>query len=288
MEKLNKLYEVWLNEQNKGHYKEDIVNEKNVLNLFANQNYIVKELDNLFKHYKIDFKGTILDVGCSMGGMLFSLYNSKKFDFIAGVDIDKTAVEMAKEYKDINKITDDELYIDTCDIYDLPFEDNSFDFIIMKDVGEHLENEKNLLLSLMELKRVIKSDGYIFIETPNYLFPLEVHLKIPMLPYLSTKISTKYIAKLFKKDPKFVDHLNFTTPKMFEKIFKYLNVNYHSAYEEYKIPYIISNPENLSPRFKFLRSLFMLINKYSLSKYIVNIFKISKMYPSLWYIVEKK
>ncbi|MGA1941031.1 class I SAM-dependent methyltransferase [Arcobacter sp. YIC-310] len=288
MEKLNKLYEVWLNEQNKGHYKEDIVNEKNVLNLFANQNYIVKELDNLFKHYKIDFKGTILDVGCSMGGMLFSLYNSKKFDFIAGVDIDKTAVEMAKEYKNMNKVTDDELYIDTCDIYDLPFEDNSFDFIIMKDVGEHLENEENLLKSLRELKRVIKNDGYIFIETPNYLFPLEVHLKIPMLPYLSTKLLTKCIAKLFKKDPKFVDHLNFTTPKMFERIFKYLNVNYYSAYEEYKIPYIISNPENLSPRFKFLRSLFMLINKYSLSKYIVNIFKISKMYPSLWYIVEKK
>ena len=81
---------------------------------------------------------------------MYSLYNSNKFDFVAGVDIDLTAVEMAKEYKKMNNISDDKIFVDTGSIYELPFEDKKFDFIIMKDVGEHLEN---LELAMIELKR---------------------------------------------------------------------------------------------------------------------------------------
>lgn len=288
MEQLNKLYNKWLNEKNKGHYKDGSNIEQDVVSLFGNQDAILGDFYKLFEFYDIKLKGNILDVGCSMGGLMYSLYNSNKFDFVAGVDIDSTAVEMAKEYKKINNITDEKVFVDICSIYELPFEDKKFDFIIMKDVGEHLENKENLELAMIELKRILKDDGHIFIETPNYVFPMEVHLKIPMLPFISTKYSVKFLAKLFGKDPDFVNHLNFTTPKMFETIFKNTNFNFNNAYEEYKLPYIIKNSEKLSGRFKFIGGLFRFLNKFNLNHFLVGVFKFTKMYPSLWYIVSKK
>lgn len=287
MEQLNKLYNKWLNEKNKGHYKDGINLNENVLSLFANQDNILDELDKLFSFYNIKLKGNILDIGCSMGGLMYSLHNSKKFDFVAGIDIDTTAVEMAKEYKKLNNISDKKIFVDTGSIFELPFEDKKFDFIIMKDVGEHLENKENLELAMIELKRLLKDDGHIFIETPNYIFPMEVHLKIPMLPFFSAKSSVKFIAKLFAKDPDFVNHLNFTTPKMFETIFNNNSLSFHNAYEEYKLPYIIKNSEKLSGRFKFIGGLFKMLNKIGLNGLIVWMFKITKMYPSLWYVVNK-
>lgn len=287
MEELNRLYDKWLEESNKGHYKEHI-DKQEILSLFGNQDYVLKEITKGFDFYNIDLKGNILDIGCSMGGFLYSLYNSKKFDYIAGIDIDTTAVDMAKEYKKINNISDEEVFVDTGSIYELPFENEQFDFIIMKDVGEHLESKENLQNAITELKRVLKKDGHIFIETPNYLFPLEVHLKVPMLPFISTKSSTKFIAKLYGKDPNFVEHLNFTTPEMFKKIFNNLDLEYRNSYEEYKLPYIIKNSQNLSGRFKFVAGFFKLINKIGLTGFIVWIFKTIKLYPSLWYVVNKR
>lgn len=288
MEQLNKLYNKWLSEKNKGHYKDGSNIEQDVVSLFGNQDAILGELDKLFEFYDIKLKGNILDVGCSMGGLMYSLYNSNKFDFVAGIDIDSTAVEMAKVYKKINNITDEKVFVDTASIFELPFQNKKFDFIIMKDVGEHLENKENLELAMVELKRILKDDGHIFIETPNYIFPMEVHLKIPMLPFISTKSSVKFIAKLFGKDPDFVNHLNFTTPKMFETIFKNNSLSFHNAYEEYKLPYIIKNSEKLSGRFKFIGGLFRILNKIGLTNFIVWLFKFTKMYPSLWYLVSKK
>jgi len=287
MHQLNKLYTKWLSEKNRGHYKDGSNIEENVMALFGNQDFIVQELEKLFAYYKLELKGNILDVGCSMGGFMYSLYNSNKFDFIAGIDIDKTAIEMAQEYKKMNNISDKNLFVDTASIFELPFENKKFDFIIMKDVGEHLENKENLELAMKELKRILKDDGHIFIETPNYIFPMEVHLKIPMLPFISTKSSVKFIAKLFGKDPNFVNHLNFTTPKMFETIFKNNDLKYNNVYEEYKLPYIIKNSQNLSGRFKFIGGLFKLLSKIHLDGFIVLVFKIIKIYPSLWYIVGK-
>lgn len=288
MNKLNNLYNQWLNEKNKGHYKNDSCKEIDVMSLFANQDFIVQELEKLFEFYNLQLKGNILDIGCSMGGFLYSLYNTNKFDFVAGIDIDATAIDMAKEYKVINNISDDKVFVDIGSIYKLPFEDKKFDFVIMKDIGEHLENKKNLEFAIKELKRILKDDGHIFIETPNYIFPLEVHLKIPILPFVATKMTTKFMAKLFNKDSDFVNHLNFTTPKMFEKIFKKNDLEYNNAYEEYKLPYIIKNTEKLSTRFRFISGLFRLLTKIGLNNFIIWIFRFTKMYPSLWYMVGKK
>lgn len=281
------LYHQWLQESNKGHYKQEIDVEADINKLFGNQDWIVEELSNVFAFYHLSFQGKVLDVGCSMGGLLFSLYKSQRFFHISGCDIDKTAIAMAQAYKVKEKIGNEvELCEASIDV--LPYHDETFDVILMKDVGEHLENEENLHKALKELQRVLKSEGVIFIETPNYYFPFEAHLKIPMLPWISTKRSTRHIAKFFKKDSTFIDHLNFTTPKMFETVFEKLDLNFSNAYEAYKLSYVIQNPNKLSNRYRFIGQIFRCLVFFKLTNVVVWFFKKTKMYPSLWYIVKKK
>ena len=47
---------------------------------------------------------------------------------------------------------------------EMPFEDNSFDKIIMIEVIEHVERDE---LAISELARVLKNEGKLFITTPN-------------------------------------------------------------------------------------------------------------------------
>jgi SAM-dependent methyltransferase len=288
MEELDTLYEKWLTEKNRGHYKDHISQKQNIHSLIGTQNSILNELEERFLSYGIKFQGSLLDVGCSYGGGLYTYYNSGKFDFVAGVDIDKTAIDMATRYKKINKISDEKLFVDVAEIYNLPFEDNKFDFIVMKDVGEHLGSSENLQRALSELKRVLKEDGFIYIETPNYLFPFEAHLEIFMLPYFATKQNTKFIAKIRGKNPDFIDHLNFTTPMMFSKIFEIVGFDFKDVYLEKKLPYIIKNTQKLSDRFKFAAGLLKFIRKLGFDRFLIWIFKTTKMYPTLQYIISPK
>lgn len=81
----------------------------------------------------------ILDVGCG-----HNIHHLKKGD--VGIDLQKGL----------------------CDIqapaYNLPFNNSSFDKIIMGHVLEHL---MNLGTALKEVKRVLKPDGVLLIEVPN-------------------------------------------------------------------------------------------------------------------------
>ena len=140
----------------------------------------------------------------------------------------------------------------------------------------------------MELRRVLKDDDLIYIETPNYLFSFEVHLEIFMLPYFATKQSTKFIAKLKGKGHDFIDHLNFTTPSMFLEIFEKVGFDFKDIYLEKKLPYIIKNTQKLSHRFKFASVILRFITKSGFDKILIWMFKTTKMYPTLQYIISPK
>ena len=51
-----------------------------------------------------------------------------------------------------------------CDAAELPFKDGSFDAILCRELIEHVPNDSALLY---EIRRVLKSDGWLFITTPN-------------------------------------------------------------------------------------------------------------------------
>jgi SAM-dependent methyltransferase len=84
----------------------------------------------------------------------------------------------------------------------LPFKNSSFDFVVSQMVLEHCDSVKNYL---KENNRVLKQSKFTYISIPNRLFPIEPHLKIPLITYLPLII--------FKSISKSVNHL-FTYPKI--------------------------------------------------------------------------
>ena len=94
-------------------------------------------------------EGKTLDVGCGIGDML--KFNSSS----VGVDINPKTVEFCKIQKlDARLMSGDYL----------PFDDNSFDSVLLDNVLEHLDNPISLL---NEIKRVLCEDGSLLIGVPG-------------------------------------------------------------------------------------------------------------------------
>lgn len=92
-------------------------------------------------------KGKTLDIGAG-DGLITHLINA------IGIDNNDVAVKLAKEKK---------VNVSKCDVYNINFSDNYFDNIYLGDVLEHLEKPD---IAIHEIKRVLKSEGYLYIVTP--------------------------------------------------------------------------------------------------------------------------
>lgn len=83
----------------------------------------------------------------------------------------------------------------------LPFANNSFDLIIIQDVIEHLTNIKDFY---SEIKRVLKSEGTIYLSTPNkysiFNFLSDPHFGLPIVSVLSRKAIKRYFLKFLRKE----------------------------------------------------------------------------------------
>ena len=107
----------------------------------------------------INKKNLICDIGCGNG-----IFTGKIKDYhscnLTGVDGSDYALSKANklDYDKLVKIKD--FSNDT-----LPFKDKTFDFVINKDVLEHLVNPSNLV---SEIARIIVDDGYALFHVPNH------------------------------------------------------------------------------------------------------------------------
>ena len=97
----------------------------------------------------------ILDVGCAQGGFLDFLRH-KGYKDLAGVDMTDLYVEKAREKK---------MYrIEKGNAEALPFEDGSFDIVVLEQVLEHLIDP---IRAVREAKRVLRKDGFFCIGVPD-------------------------------------------------------------------------------------------------------------------------
>jgi len=94
-------------------------------------------------------KGRLLDVGCGIGDMLIYRPNS------VGVDINSFNVEFCKQ-------RGCEAYVMPID--KLPFENSSFDSVLLDNVLEHLAAPVPLL---KEIRRVMRQDAVLLIGVPG-------------------------------------------------------------------------------------------------------------------------
>lgn len=97
----------------------------------------------------------ILDLGCAMGGFLDFLYE-KGYHNLYGVDPTKEYVAKAN---DKNKYK-----LKLGDAGNIPFDDNSFDIVIMEQVLEHVSNPVQVF---KEVKRVLTDNGIFCIGVPD-------------------------------------------------------------------------------------------------------------------------
>lgn len=106
----------------------------------------------------------ILDIGCNVGITLSFLHDSNE---LYGIDIDEFCVKKAKE---LNPNAD----IRQASMDSLPFEDESFDVVIMMNVFPyydfHIDTEskdKFIQNTFSEALRVLNCNGVLHLTTPN-------------------------------------------------------------------------------------------------------------------------
>lgn len=73
----------------------------------------------------------------------------------------------------------------------MKFKDNSFDTVYSSATIEHVGSRSNQKKFVKECYRVSRKD--VFITTPNKLYPIEFHTKIPFLHFLPSKIYRKIL-----------------------------------------------------------------------------------------------
>jgi ubiquinone/menaquinone biosynthesis C-methylase UbiE len=77
-----------------------------------------------------------------------------------------------------------------------PFKDKEFDICWSNAVIEHVGTREQQQLFIREIRRVSHKG---FITTPNALFPIELHTRIPILHYFSKSLFDSFLRKIGKE-----------------------------------------------------------------------------------------
>jgi ubiquinone/menaquinone biosynthesis C-methylase UbiE len=124
-------------------------NQANDLTLNSESN--IHLLDSL-----VNSENTILDYGCGYGRIMEVLYK-RGFSNIQGIDISEDMIKRASELLPF-------LQFDICDCSEkLPFDDNSFDVVIIVDVIVSIIEDAVQDTIFKEISRCLKKNGIIFI-----------------------------------------------------------------------------------------------------------------------------
>ncbi|MCG3704501.1 class I SAM-dependent methyltransferase [Aliarcobacter butzleri] len=195
-----------------------------------------------------DNKGKILDMACGVGTFMFhglrkgyDIYGIEPEEWkLSYIDMKIDEMNYPKEWKNrfIKGFGEN-----------LPFEDEYFDFIVTYQTLEHVQNVEKCL---DEMIRVLKHDGKIKIQCPDYNSFYEPHYQLPFLPKMNRKLASVYL-KILKKPTIGLDSLNWTTNESIIKILKkyknleiislskiYKNRKINNLKDKYKLPIFIS------------------------------------------------
>lgn len=97
-----------------------------------------------------------------------------------------------------------------------PFKDKEFDICWSNAVLEHVGALDKQVLFVKELIRTGKS---VYFTTPNRLFPVEIHTRMPLIHYLPKRIFDK-IMSILNKTKWIGDNLNLLSNRKLKKILK--------------------------------------------------------------------
>ncbi len=131
-----------------------------------------RDLNRTYLEPAGDLKGkTILDIGCGLGGKTMS-YGDCGASAVFGTDISVEYTAASLEYASRGDFSFRWAFF-TADASRLPLADNQFDTVVANDTMEHFTDPEEALL---EMERVTKPGGAIWIFFTPYYSPLGSHL----------------------------------------------------------------------------------------------------------------
>ena len=116
------------------------------------------KVEKLLKHITIDNSTMVLDLGCGGGYIARELYNKTRAQ-IYGIDSSNEAIQLS-----VDKSKEIPIRYQKADITELPFSDDFADVILCIGVIEHV---KEYECCLKEIKRVLKSNGLVYVVSSN-------------------------------------------------------------------------------------------------------------------------
>lgn len=151
----------------------------------------------------------VMEIGCAEGGVLRAFVDEGCLG--TGVELDTLRFEQASVYLK-KEIADDRIELYNKNIFDVDFKEKfsgEFDLIILKDVIEHVHEQKQLLFSL---KSYLKPNGLVFLGFPPWYMPFGGHQQIcnskvlSRLPWihLLPKKAYKFLLNKFKEDTEYL------------------------------------------------------------------------------------
>lgn len=177
-----------------------------------------------------DHKGKILDMACGVGTYLFA--GLHKGYNIYGIEPEEYKLKyMSMKINEMNYPKEWENRIIKGIGENLPFENTTFDYITSYQTLEHVQNVEKCL---DEMIRVLKVEGKIKINCPDYNSFYEPHYQLPFLPRMNKKLAFIYLT-LLKRPTIGLNFLNWTTNKsMIKFLEKYRNIEIINLNELYK------------------------------------------------------
>lgn len=146
----------------------------------------------------------VADLGCSNG--VITRIVSTKVKFIYGFDLDISNVEENKTFANNSSFV-------SCNIKQVPLSDHTVDIIICNHVYYWFENPTLLLL---EIKRILKPNGYVYLSGPTR-FSIYGEHRVMFAPLMSVKYRN-YWLKIWGKSDLF--ELYYLYPSQILKLFK--------------------------------------------------------------------
>jgi len=207
----------------------------------------------------------VLDIGAGTGVMSEFAYQCRNDLALVAIDPAEGMLKFATEYIETQEGIAE----------DLPFDDNSFDVIIMSDVIEHIPNTEDLF---DEMWRILKKDWIILFDFAPYYHYFWHHLwDTIQIPWIHIFFTDNFLIKLYKKsvenladkkerinlrvwiddnNNQVFDYLNKIKRKNFESIVN-LFLKKNNINKSYNIKYYMLKNLNIFSRIPLFREIFI-------------------------------
>lgn len=225
---------------------------------------------------------TIVEIGCSNGFNCLALKLLRPDALIIGIEPDFEACVVANTTARENGLK--RIYFLQSISEALPILASQIDLIVCNTVIEHVGDVNQ---TIAEIARTLNIEGRLNLEAPNYIWPVEPHLSIKILP-LCPKGLMRLLARLQGKGHQagYLEHLKLVYPCWLEGQFKKQGLKFQNLYYQ-KLLDLGSGKTESKFGYGRLTKILQTLNSFGLLHFFARLFIWLQIYPSVMYQATK-